>query len=387
MHALAALFLDTYRQINNQKLFWLTLILSGLVVAAFAAVGIDENGLSILWWEVGSFDGALTSDVLPPDQLYKQMFVNFGINVWLAWAATILALVSTAGMIPSFIAGGAVELTLSKPVGRIPLFLMKFAMGLLFTALQVTVFTSACFLVVGVRGGSWEPGIFLAVPLVVVFYSYLFSICALLGLVTRSTIAALLLTLLIWFGLFVVNASDAVVTSFRVGSEMRLEDGEKRLERWERSARQRLEEQWRSENPDGGPVPEPTPERLASRDVRIAETRESLAKTRRNLSRLRFFSDTVYAVKTVLPKTSETVDLLKRTTLEEIRTGGPDEPPEDDDTLMDLSNMSRAEREEMAKRTEAELAGRPVWWVLGTSLAFEAVVLAIACWIFLRRDF
>jgi hypothetical protein len=30
---------------------------------------------------------------------------------------------------------------------------------------------------------------------------------------------------------------------------------------------------------------------------------------------------------------------------------------------------------------------RSVWWVLGTSLLFEAVVLGMACFIFVRRDF
>ena len=30
---------------------------------------------------------------------------------------------------------------------------------------------------------------------------------------------------------------------------------------------------------------------------------------------------------------------------------------------------------------------RPLWWIIGTSLGFEAVILGIACWIFCRRDF
>jgi hypothetical protein len=30
---------------------------------------------------------------------------------------------------------------------------------------------------------------------------------------------------------------------------------------------------------------------------------------------------------------------------------------------------------------------RPIWWIVGTSLGFEAVVLAVAAWIFCRRDY
>ena len=37
------------------------------------------------------------------------------------------------------------------------------------------------------------------IPLVVCSYSYLFCVCVLVGVMTRSTIAAILLTLLFWF--------------------------------------------------------------------------------------------------------------------------------------------------------------------------------------------
>ena len=34
-----ALLLDAYRELNAKKLFWITMILSGVIVLAFAAVG------------------------------------------------------------------------------------------------------------------------------------------------------------------------------------------------------------------------------------------------------------------------------------------------------------------------------------------------------------
>ena len=36
---------------------------------------------------------------------------------------------------------------------------------------------------------------------------------------------------------------------------------------------------------------------------------------------------------------------------------------------------------------EEEMASRPVWWVVGTSFAFECVVLGLGIWYFRRRDF
>ena len=40
-----AVFLEAYRNLNSKKLFWTVLILSALVVVAFACVGINERGV------------------------------------------------------------------------------------------------------------------------------------------------------------------------------------------------------------------------------------------------------------------------------------------------------------------------------------------------------
>jgi hypothetical protein len=42
--------------------------------------------------------------------------------------------------------------------------------------------------------------------------------------------------------------------------------------------------------------------------------------------------------------------------------------------------------DEVQEELLRELRGRPVLWVVGTSLGFEAVVLALGAWVFCRRD-
>src|SRR6185437_5144958 len=96
------------------------------------------------------------------------------------------------------IGGGSIDLYLAKPIGRARLFLTKYLAGLLFVTLQVVVISVGSFFVLGLRGHDWEPGLFWAIPIVVCFFSYLFAVCVLLGVKTRSTIAALLLTILCW---------------------------------------------------------------------------------------------------------------------------------------------------------------------------------------------
>ena len=180
-----AVFYEAYRSLNAKKMFWIVLILSALVAGVFACVGITERGLKVLVWQFDT--DPLTTEVITPAVFYKFLFTSYGVGLWLAWFATILALVSTAGIFPDLINGGSINLLISKPIGRLRLFVTQYAAGLLFVTLQVGLFTLACFLVIGVRGGAWEPGLFVAVPLVVCFFSYLFCVCVLLGLVTRST--------------------------------------------------------------------------------------------------------------------------------------------------------------------------------------------------------
>ena len=203
-----ALTLDAYRQLQARKLFWITLVLSTLVAASFAFITINAGGLKILWFRTLEIPGFNTT-VLSPAAFYKLAFTTLGIHVWLAWAAVILALISTAGMIPELISDGSIDLYLSKPIGRTRLILTKYVLGLLFVALQTFCFCVAAFFVIGFRGGTWLPSLFWAVPILSLFYSFIYSIAAVVGLLTGSTVAAILVTLLVWLLVFAVDQVDA----------------------------------------------------------------------------------------------------------------------------------------------------------------------------------
>src|SRR3954451_16734938 len=190
-----ALFVDAYRELNAKKLFWVVMILSVVVVAGFATMGINERGVTLFKLE---FPGAWNTAIITKGEFYKMMYVLFAIPIWLAWLATILAIISTFSIFPDMLTGGSIDLYLGKLLRRPRLVLTKYITGLTFVTLQVAAFSVTAFLVIGIRGGSWEPGLFLAIPVMVLFFSYLFAVCALLGVLTRSTIAAMLLTLLIW---------------------------------------------------------------------------------------------------------------------------------------------------------------------------------------------
>src|SRR4051812_116104 len=307
-----ALLLDAYRELNSKKLFWITLALSGLVVAAFAGIGVGDHGMSVFFWEIPI--PGVNKNVIPPETFYKLAFVKFGIGVWLAWIATVLALVSTAPIFPDFLAGGAIELVLCKPIGRVRLFLTKYLVGLLFVSLQVAVFTTACFLVIGIRGHSWDTRLFLAIPIVVCFFSYLFGVTALLGMVTRSTIASLLGTLLFWFFLFMLNSADAITLTFREQTAMQVQTLESRIQKMELGTANMLDKKAASAGPDA-PADQP-PEKHQYTQAELDAANPILVMTRKNLDdqrgtnrALTRWNNTFVSVKSTLPKTTETIEV------------------------------------------------------------------------------
>ncbi|HRP63614.1 MAG TPA: ABC transporter permease [Phycisphaerales bacterium] len=360
MSQTAAIFHDAYRELNARKLFWITLILSGVVVGAFALIGINEQGLRIIAWDLPA---PINTQFMSESAFYKLMFVNLGVGFWLSWLAAILALVSTASIFPDFVSTGAIDMVLSKPIGRWRLFLTKYATGLLFVALQVAVFSAAAFLVLGFRGGTWEPSVFLAIPLVVLFFSYLFCVCALLGIVTRSTIAALLLTLLFWFVIYGVHTTESTLLLFKFQSEQQVKSINQTLEH---------ESQILSQLKSAEELNQQSIDRFESS---VASSQEKLQSAEKTLNQLSVAHRITMGIKTLLPKTTETIGLVDRklVNMDEIRHM-TDETPQ--------SDMERAQMEFVE-----EVRDRSPWWIIGTSLLFEVFVLVLAGWIFSRRDF
>ena len=369
-----AIFLGAYHSLNSKKLFWLVLFLSALVVAAFACIGINEKGLKLAFWQIDN--DAINSKLLPPDQFYKTVFVHVGIGIWLSWFATILAVISTAGIFPDLLTSGSIDLFVSKPIGRLRFFITQYAAGLLFVALQVTIFSAACFLVIGLRGGAWEPALLLAVPIMVCFFSYLFSVSVLLGVVTRSTVAALLLTLLFWFFVWALGQAEYTLLIFKTmqqrGVDFTAVQAEANAKKADVTEKKREETKSPAaeerSSPDKGDQQQATPATAEKPETPPPE-RPSGAQALDIAHRI------VYTAKTVLPKTTETIALLERwlTKLAKL----PQQP----------AGPQAARMQEAQLEVVEILRARSVVWVVGTSLGFEAFVLCCAAFFFCRRDY
>src|SRR5947209_133868 len=377
-----ALFHDAYRELNSKRMFWVALVISLIVVVAFVLIGVTPDGyLSLM--------GMRLPLPLPftRAELYKIAFSHFGVGLWLTFIGTVLALVSTAGIFPEMITGGAIDLYLSKPIGRLRLFLTKYAAGLLFVTLQVLVFCTASFVVIGVRGGLWEPRMFLAVPLVVTFFSYLFCICVLLGLMTRSTVAALLLTMLAWFVIWGLDRAEIILLLGRIYAQDQIATQDLVVKQ-RRGSLHAFEERLAATQPTAAQQQD-----LADRRQRLKEAEEETVNAASSARNLELAHKVFYRLKTVLPKTRETNELLDRAMMTPQELADFDAHRRPGGAIRTRPPRPRAPGggpawadPEVVAEAQAEMRVRPISWIVGTSLLFEAVVLSLAAWIFCRRD-
>jgi hypothetical protein len=370
-----ALLVDAYRELHAKKMFWIVLILTALVIGGFSVLGVNDRTLTILWYQP-------MGDMPQARLVYKMVFSYLVVGFWLTWIAALLALISTSGIFPDFLSSGSIDLFLARPISRLRLFFTKYAAGLLFVTLQVTIFAVLSFLVLGIRGGLWEPGLFWSIPLVVLFFSYLFAISVLMGVWTRSTIAALLLTLLAWFGIFLLDYVDKQLTFLEQVTSMRYRELDRQV-----SSLDDLIARRQTQTQDSTQI-----QSLQSRRDVLAIERDGAVIS----PGVHTFHRVLFGIKSFVPKTRETIALLDRVLFrdKELQEASKhaDEPAatQAESAADDFSTTGPSTYSSKDSAVTLQFESdrqRSIWWIVGTSLLFEAAVLGLAAWSFSRRDY
>jgi ABC-type transport system involved in multi-copper enzyme maturation permease subunit len=327
MRAFTTILVDSIRLLRARALFWVSLGISAFVALLYLSIGFDEKGMTLMF---GAFDFELpmvSKGSAGAELVYLGIFRNFIVAWWLTWIAVVIALVSCAPIFPEFMLEGSAGVALSKPVSRPQLFACKFVGALLFITVQALLFAVIVFIAIRWRVGIWNPSVFWSVPVVLLVFSYLFSVLVLLGIKTRSVMASVLLTLLFWFTCFVAQLGESVTHAAgvqgvgMVGGELSPEE----KARWESAHR------W---------------------------------------ARLPYL---------LLPKPGETTALLDRWI---VLGGGGKLGASTLDAMRENGRIERLEDE-----VKDDLERHSPAWIIGSSLAFEALVLGLACLMFSRRDF
>ena len=119
----------------------------------------------------------------------------------------LLALVWTAGFMPTFLEASAASVLLAKPQPRWQLLLGKYLGVLAFVSYQVGLFVFLTWLALGVRTHIWDLTYWWCIPLLILQFAILYSFSVLLAVLTRSTVACVFGSVLFWLLAWGINYS------------------------------------------------------------------------------------------------------------------------------------------------------------------------------------
>ncbi len=128
----------------------------------------------------------------------------------LAWGIAgtfglLLALVWTAGFVPTFLEPAAASVLLAKPVARWQLLLGKYVGVLTFVGFQVVLFVALTWMALGVRTHIWNMTYWRCIPLLLLQFAVFYSFSVLLAVIMRSTVACVFGSLLFWLLAWGIN--------------------------------------------------------------------------------------------------------------------------------------------------------------------------------------
>jgi ABC-type transport system involved in multi-copper enzyme maturation permease subunit len=131
---------------------------------------------------------------------------------WIAgWAGIIIAVVVTAGFVPNMLRKGTIDFLIVKPISRPALLLYKYLGGLTFVLLNAVVLVTATWIAFGLTTGNWSPWYLASIFVLGFYFAILYSMSTLVGVLTRSQLAAILITIGCWFLLWIVNQAYTAI--------------------------------------------------------------------------------------------------------------------------------------------------------------------------------
>jgi ABC-type transport system involved in multi-copper enzyme maturation permease subunit len=132
-------------------------------------------------------------------------------NFLLGFIGVLIGIVFTAPIVPQTFEAGAIDLLLSKPVGRSLTFLTKFAGGCFYIFLAGAFFVGGLFLILGLQHGMWRPNLLWCIPIFVFLFGIYYAVSALAGVVWRNMIVSIIAVVIVWGACFGVNFTKTLV--------------------------------------------------------------------------------------------------------------------------------------------------------------------------------
>lgn len=185
MTATVALIRDTFREAFARKIFWGLFGLSSAMILFFLfllRIDLVEGGLAAVS-AFGQFKA--TRDV---DRVVRGVYG--GIAAFLYTWGMFLAVFASAGLIPSVLEPGRIELLLSKPVSRTHILLGRYVGNVLVVSCNIIYLVLGVWIILGIKTGIWSPLFLISIATTIFAFAVLLSVVILIGVLFESAALA-----------------------------------------------------------------------------------------------------------------------------------------------------------------------------------------------------
>jgi ABC-type transport system involved in multi-copper enzyme maturation permease subunit len=188
--ATSALIRDTFREAFARKIFWGLFGLSTAMILFFLfllRIDIVEGGLAAV-----SLFGRTASRTTDVDRLVRGVYG--GIATFLYTWGMALAVFASAGLIPSVLEPGRIELLLSKPVSRTHILLGRYAGNILVVSCNIVYLVLGVWIILGIKTGIWSPLFLVSIATTVFVFAVLLTVVMLIGVLFESAALSTMVT-------------------------------------------------------------------------------------------------------------------------------------------------------------------------------------------------
>lgn len=153
------------------------------------------------------------------DSVVQQIALPALIGIVVGMVAILTAILVTSPIIPQMFEPGSISLLLSKPLSRSAMFLAKFCGGCAFIFLNVTYLLCGLWLIVGWQFGIWNHGLLMCIPVFLFLFAIYYSVSAFAGLMWKSPIVSVIVTVVFWMLCFGVGTFKGTVEAVFIDAQ------------------------------------------------------------------------------------------------------------------------------------------------------------------------
>lgn len=208
MRTLLAITRDTILMLYRRRMFWLHLWLNVAVVLLYASVAFQDSGWSF-GFGLKTTENAWLKQGTPWESTMHCWIVARIMRWWVAGGAVFFALFATAAVLPDTLEPGSAALLVPRARRRSLILGGRFLGSLGYAVFHTVIIVAGLWLVLRWRMGVWHHALWLGVPLAALLFIPLQAVAMLMGVLTRSATAALLVAILFAGSVWAVQEAAA----------------------------------------------------------------------------------------------------------------------------------------------------------------------------------